>query len=32
MQAFPAFVIETLGIAGKVLVRELPRFFDILRG
>jgi hypothetical protein len=32
VQTSPTFVVETLGISRKMFVRELPRFFDILRG
>ena len=32
MQTFPACIIETLGISGKVFVCESPRFFDVFRG
>jgi len=32
VQTFPTIVVEALGISGKVLARELPRFFDIFGG
>ena len=32
MQAFPAWIVKTLGIAGKMFSREAPRFFNVFRG
>jgi hypothetical protein len=32
VQAFPAGIVETFGIRGKMFFRESPGFFDVLFG
>jgi hypothetical protein len=32
VQTFPACIVKTLGIAGKMFFREAPRLFDVFRG